>query len=60
MNRILLKKGKQKELVEIAKKGISWDKLATKISCNSHYLSNELRNEKRTLSKEIYDKLSKI
>ncbi|PIU76020.1 hypothetical protein COS75_01195 [Candidatus Pacearchaeota archaeon CG06_land_8_20_14_3_00_35_12] len=58
--RIVLKKGKQKELIESAKEGMSWDKLANEINHNSIYLLHELRNEKRYLSEEVYSKLCRI
>lgn len=58
--RIKLKKGKQKELILLAKGNSSWNELAKKLKINSHYLSIELKNEKRLLSEEIYYSLCRI
>jgi hypothetical protein len=57
--RILLQRGKQKELIERTKYRlqISWNKLAKILGIGENYLLNELRNEQRTLSEEIYKKL---
>ena len=61
MKRIILVKGKQKQLIELAKlKFKNWEWLSHYLHCNSNYLINELRNEKRTLSEEVYNKLCKL
>ena len=52
-----MQKGKQKELIERAKGKLSWKELATSVALNQHYLSNELRKEKRFLPKRVYDLL---
>jgi hypothetical protein len=58
--RILLRKGKQKELILLAKGNLSWNVLGNKLGINSQYLSRELMNEERSLPEEIYRKLSDI
>jgi hypothetical protein len=55
--RIVLKKGFQKKLIELSKENKTWKCLGLKLKINPHYLSNELRLEKRHLSEEIYKKL---
>lgn len=58
--RIVMKKGKQKELIEIAKQRFTWDGLSKRLNISEGYLRNELRNEKRNLSKKLYGNLCKI
>lgn len=60
--RIKLKKGKQKELIETVKNksNLTWKSLSKKLNCGENYLLHELRNEKRTLAKENYEKLCKL
>ena len=58
--RIVLKKGKQKELIEFAKNNLTWNELGKRLNLNSVYLRNELRNEKRYLSEKTYFKLLEI
>jgi hypothetical protein len=58
--RIVLKKGKQKKLIEFAKRDFAWKELGEKLGICSGYLRNELRHEKRYLSRNIYDKLCKL
>ncbi len=58
--RIVLKKGKQKKLIEFAKRDFTWKELGEELSICSGYLRNELRHEKRYLSRNIYDKLCKL
>lgn len=55
--RILLKKGKQLELINLAKENFTWPKLSEKLNISENYLRNELRKEQRLLSKEIYNEL---
>lgn len=55
--RIVLKKGKQKELIELAKKDLTWDELAKNVNHARAYLMNELRHEQRFLSEETYKRL---
>ncbi len=58
MDRVRLKKGKQRELIEYAKCVTgTWKDLSVSLKCNDCYLKNELRNEKRTLSLILYKKL---
>ena len=58
--RIVLQKGKQKELIESAKKGRTWKTLAEEINHCPGYVIGELKNEKRYLSEEDYEALCKI
>ncbi|MBS3077780.1 hypothetical protein J4233_05960 [Candidatus Pacearchaeota archaeon] len=58
--RIKLVVGKQTELILNAKRDLTWNQLASKLKMNPSYLALELKNEKRLLSKEAYDKLNKI
>lgn len=58
--RFKLLKGKQKELVLAAKKELSWNQLSKLTGTGSHYLSTELKNEKRLLSDKLYDELCRI
>lgn len=55
--RVVLKKGFQKKLIELAKGGETWKDLGIKLKINPHYLSDELRLEKRLISDEAYKKL---
>ena len=58
--RIKLKEGKQKELILKAKNKMSWKKLASRIKLNAHYLSIELKNEERLISKDVYNHLCNL
>ncbi len=58
--RVVLQKGKQKELIELAKKGRSWKQLSEKLSVSESYLRKELRYEKCYLDEKIYRRLCKI
>jgi intein/homing endonuclease len=58
--RIKLREGKQSELVELAKKDMSWSDYASVLGLSEGYLRTELRREKRLLSEEIYEKLCSI
>ena len=58
--RIKLQKGKQKELIYLAKERLSWSELSKKIGVPQQYLSNDLRIEKILISEKIYNKLCKI
>jgi len=57
--RIKLKKGYQKKLILLSKKrqNLTWKELSKILGISEGYLRNELKNEKTTLSKEIYKKL---
>ncbi|MBI2449839.1 hypothetical protein HYV49_06110 [Candidatus Pacearchaeota archaeon] len=58
--RLQLQKGKQQELILLAKKGISWKDLAFKLNFNSGYLANELKNERYFISDKVYQKLCSL
>ncbi len=59
--RIVLTKGKQKELIKKARNKITWLELSKRVGLNKKYLQNELGNEKRrTISEKVYNKLCKI
>ncbi|MBU2576737.1 MAG: hypothetical protein KKF50_03365 [Nanoarchaeota archaeon] len=58
--RIKLKRGKQKELIYLAKDNKSWLKLSKCLSISPAYLSRDLKYENRILSEEIYLNLCKI
>lgn len=55
--RIRLEKGKQKELILLAKGNESWKKLASFLDIDAHYISYELKNESNLISYNIYQKL---
>jgi len=55
--RFKLTKGKQKELILLAKRDLSWDQFSKKLGISSGYLRNELRKEERLLCEKIYRKL---
>jgi hypothetical protein len=58
--RIRLCKGKQRELIFLAKGERTWIDLAKSLGLNEFYIRHELRNEKRTLSEEVFKRLSDI
>lgn len=58
--RIILKSGKQKELILRAKENKTWGELANILDISTNYLLNELKNEERTLPEELYKKLIEI
>ncbi len=58
--RIKLKKGKQKELILLTKKGLSWKEFAKKLNINHVYLSSDIKNENRLISEELYQRLCKL
>ena len=58
--RLVLKSGKQKELIELAKKEKTWNELAKSLNINPVYLCHDLRLEKILVSQEIYNKLCNI
>ena len=55
--RIILQKGKQKELILKAKKGKTWKQLANQLNINERYLYYELKNEIRSLKESMYKQL---
>lgn len=58
--RIVLKKEKQRELIEFAKGDFTWKELGQELNICSGYLKNELRYGKRSISKNIYDTLCRL
>lgn len=58
--KIRLKKSKQKELIFLAKKDLTWKELAKKLNINPNYLSGDLRYENILLFDFVYYKLCKI
>lgn len=58
--RIILKKGKQKKLILLAKKKLTWKQLAEILKISYTYLSGDLKNEKVLISEEVYKKLCDI
>lgn len=58
--KIKLQKGKQKELILLAKDDSTWKELAKKIGMGADYLNRDLKNERRLISEELYSKLSTI
>jgi intein/homing endonuclease len=60
--RIKLKKDYQKKLILLAKEenNLTWGALSKKIGVSEQYLRNELKKEKTTLSKEVYERLKKL
>ena len=55
--KVKLEKGKQKELILLAKNNLTWSDLSKKIGVNNEYLSRDLKNENILIAEEIYDKL---
>ncbi len=58
--RIKLLKGKQRELIEKAKRNLSWDELSKRLNLCSTYIRNELRKEERLISENHYKKLCNL
>jgi len=58
--RIRLIQGKQKEIIERLNEDYSWLELSKLLHISENYLRDELRNEQRLLSDEIYTKIKKI
>ena len=48
--RLKFKEGKQKELILLAKGGMTWFNLSKMLGVSEGYLRNELRKEERLLS----------
>jgi len=57
--RIRLQKGKQRELILLAKNSLPWKNFSEKLNFNPSYLSQDLKNERRLISEECYNKLCK-
>src|SRR3989344_1055616 len=58
--RIVLEKGKQKDLIMDAKNNQTWKELAEVLELNENYLANELNKEKGSISDVVYKRLCKI
>lgn len=58
--RIILQKGKQRELIIASKGNSSWASLSKMVKINENYLRNDLKNERVTISETVYLKLCKI
>ncbi len=58
--RVILKKGKQKELILLAKGEYSWSFLSKILKINENYLRNDVKNERVTLDEDIYLRLCKF
>ena len=58
--RIKFTSGKQKELIFLAKKDKTWSQLSSQLKISSHYLSNDLKNERILLSDNLYLSLCKL
>ncbi len=62
MERVLFEKGKQRELIESTKNrmNLTWKKFSILLRIGENYLRNEIRNEQRTLSLKIYEKICRL
>ena len=60
--KIMLKKGKQKQLIPCCKNrlDITWNQLAKRIRISEGYLKGDILNERRLLSEQNYMKLCKL
>lgn len=58
--RVKLKKGCQKELIQLSKNELTWEQLSDKLGLSRDYVRNDLKNEQRLLSEEIYNKLCEL
>jgi|SRR3989339_1087621 len=58
--RIVLKKGKQRELILLAKANKTWANLSQIIKINEHYLNHELVQERRSISYKDYETFSSL
>jgi len=58
--RIKLIEGKQREIINSLKKDHSWLELSKLLNVSEGYLRNELRNEQRLLSENIYKKICQL
>jgi len=58
--RIRLEKGKQKELILLAKNDNTWKELSKKVNLNENYLANDLKSERRLISENIYNKFCEL
>lgn len=58
--RVILKKGKQKELIEKSKGKASWKEFSNKLEISESYLKSDLRKERSTLQRKIFDNLNSL
>ena len=58
--RLKLKKGKQEQLIEIAKKEKTWKDLSKLLGLKADYIRIDLKNEHRLLSEDSYNIQSQI
>ncbi len=58
--RILLKKGKQKELVTLAKGTLTWDEFSKLLNYSTTYLNHALKYELISLPETLYYKLCNL
>ncbi|MFA5855939.1 MAG: LAGLIDADG family homing endonuclease [Candidatus Pacearchaeota archaeon] len=58
--KIKLKKGKQRELILLAKNDKNWKEFAKLVNISEKYLCNDLKNEKILISEMLYLNLCKI
>jgi len=58
--KIKLKKGKQRELIFLAKGDLTWEELSKIVQIPAPYLSRDFKYEKVLISEELYKKLCKI
>lgn len=58
--RILLKKGYQRKLIELAKNGITWKTFAKKMTFSESHLRNGLRKEEVSIDEKLYEKLCAV
>ena len=58
--RLVLQKGRQRKLIELAKKEKTWNQLGQLLNTNPVYLCHDLRLEKILISQETYKRLCNI
>jgi len=58
--RIRLKRGKQKELILLSKKNLTWKELGVLLNVVPNYLSGDLKSEKILISYKLYKNLCKL
>lgn len=58
--RIRLKRGKQKELILLAKGNLNWGEFSRILNFPKDYLSHDIKNENILISEELYNKICAI
>lgn len=58
--RVILKKGKQRELLIESKHNRSWKELALLLKINENYLTRDIKNEKVSLDFKVYNTLCEL